>query len=72
MAQKFIDCIKKINPNCNFKMVCIYLNDDTNDIFRSENYLKILIKKSDNFDPKDWTSSYIDWKKIFSDIEAST
>jgi hypothetical protein len=67
---EFINTIKKINPNCDFSLVC--LNDGADLIGNhliNINLNKYLIKEKDK---NDWTASYYDWKTIFNDILLKT
>jgi hypothetical protein len=70
-ADLFIETIKNINSNCNFAFVHInsYNNNYNNNIIKSENYLQINLKKPEKPYPVDWTTSYLNWKQIFIDIE---
>jgi hypothetical protein len=68
----FIEKIKDINPACNFFMVSINLNKEADSIRKEENFLEINIKKPDIPYEHEWTTSYLDWKKIFTDIENNT
>jgi hypothetical protein len=68
----FIEQIKKINPDCNFCLVSINSNKDTDSIRKEENFLEINIQKPEVPYKYDWTTSYLDWKKIFIDIESNT
>jgi hypothetical protein len=66
---KFIETIKKINPNCDFTLVVIHNNNKNNtEILKRKNLLYIKL----NIDiPKDneWTLQILNWEKIFLDIE---
>jgi hypothetical protein len=67
---QFICSIKKINPNCNFKLVCIFIHENNSEsIVSSDYFIKFNIKKPEFFDSSDWTTTYIDWKKIFAEIK---
>jgi len=74
--QKFIKTILKINPNCNFNLILIksYNNKLNNySLSKNKHCLYIKLSKQNNIKFKyDWTTSYIDWKKIFLDIENNT
>ena len=67
--QKFIKTILKINPNCNFSLIIIDNNkNNINNILKSVHCLYIKL----NIDipkPLDWTQTYLNWNKIFLDIE---
>ena len=63
---EFINAIKKINPNCDFSLVC--LNDGADLLDKNiinMNLDKYIIKEIDG---SDWSKSYYDWKTIFNDI----
>ena len=69
-VEQFICSIKKINPNCNFKLVCIFVHENNSEsIVKSDYFIKFNIKKPECFDSSDWTTTYIDWKKIFTEIK---
>ena len=72
IRNKFIETILKINPNCNFTIVVIN-NNKTNDngIFKYKNclYFKLNINPTISID---WTKTYLNWEKIFLDIEKNT
>jgi hypothetical protein len=67
--QKFNEIILRINPTCNFALIIIDNNTSNNDsILKYENCLHIKL----NIDAPikgDWTSTYLNWEKIFLDIE---
>jgi hypothetical protein len=48
------------------------LNKEADSIRKEENFLEINIKKPDIPYEHEWTTSYLDWKKIFTDIENNT
>jgi hypothetical protein len=67
---EFINTIKKINPNCDFSLVC--LNDSADLLDKNiinMNLDKYIIKEIDG---SDWSKSYYDWKTIFNDILLKT
>lgn len=67
---EFIKAIKKINPNCNFSLVCLNNDDDLLDNnLININLDKYLLKE---IDKNDWSKSYYDWKTIFNDILLKT
>lgn len=69
-VNEFISTINNINPNCNFKLVCIHVDKDNIDsLTKSDNFIKFTIKKPDLFDTSDWTTSYIDWNYIFTQMQ---
>lgn len=66
----FIEQIKKINPDCNFCLVSINSNKDADSIRKEENFIEINKQKPEVPYEYDWTTSYLDWKKIFIAIES--
>jgi hypothetical protein len=69
----FMNIIKTINPNCNFSLVSININQQNNNITNNENYLQINIIKPDiPYPNNDWNASYLDWDQIFITIERNT
>lgn len=68
----FNETILKINPNCNFALVIVDNNklNKPNDVelvkYDHCLYMGLNIDKPEQ---EDWTSSYLNWKKIFLDIE---
>lgn len=67
----FIKNILNINPQCKFKLVELTSHNKKNEYFVSEQFF-ISINR-DNYqikdiDSNDWTTSYFNWKQIFSDI----
>ncbi len=66
---EFIETIKKINSNCDFTLVVIDNNKKNNtEIIKQQNLLHIKLCidiPSDN----DWTHQFLNWNKIFLDIE---
>ena len=67
--QQFIKTILNINPNCNFSLIIIDNNKtNNNSILKYEHclYMKLNI---DNPILSDWTLEYLNWSKIFLDIE---
>ena len=66
---KFIQTILKINPKCNFNIVVIDNNKkNDNVIIKYENCLYIKLNVYNPSVP-DWTKSFLNWEKIFLDIE---
>jgi len=66
----FIQAIQKINPDCNFILICVAPNQEVDCIIKEEYYLEIkLSDKTDNRDPNDWMTTFLNWEKIFKDIE---
>jgi hypothetical protein len=67
--QKFIETVLAINPKCNFALIVID-NDKANEeeIVKYEHclHMKLNIEKPAT---ADWTEDYLNWKKIFVDIE---
>ncbi len=70
MKSAFFQTIKAINPNCNFALISINQNENNNCINKEEHFLEINLIKPDIAPPDDWTTSYLDWKQIFLNIEA--
>jgi hypothetical protein len=65
----FFQAIKAINPLCTFYLIDITLTKNIDSITQSDNFMKVNRKTPDVYN--DWTTSYIDWNKIFMDIEQS-
>jgi len=63
----FIQTIKNINPDCNFTLVSINLNRNSNSINKSEHFLEINV--IDQRSTTDWTQSHLDWTHIFYNIQ---
>ncbi len=63
----FIDTILKINPNCNFALVSVFeaLVYEMNE---SEHFFEFKITSKSNKNQDDWTSSYLDWGKVFKNL----
>jgi hypothetical protein len=66
--KRFIETILKINPQCNFALVVIDVNDYINGISKIDHCLDIKIA-NDIKRYTEWTTSFLDWKQIFIDIE---
>jgi hypothetical protein len=66
----FIESVLQINPNCNFTLVSININQNTYVINKSNYFLEINLTDSPTKSQteKDWTTSYLDWKAIFKTI----
>ena len=64
----FIETILKINENCNFYLVNITLNNEKEEIYQFDNYIKITLKIKKN--NASWISSGIDWKSIFDYLKS--
>lgn len=64
----FIETILKINENCNFYLVNITLNNEKEEIYQFDNYIKITLKTKKN--NESWINSYIDWKSIFDYLKS--
>ena len=67
----FFETIYKINPNCNFYLIIINNTKNIENIFKDKNYIEISPKILSNI-KRDWTTSHINWKQIFIDIENYT
>jgi hypothetical protein len=63
----FIETILKINPNCEFALISIIDEQDSNIINKSNRFLEFILmnKKIEN----DWSASHLDWKYIFDTIK---
>ena len=62
----------KINPNCNFYLIIVDNNKtNNNSIQKYEHclYMKLNVDIPITFD---WTTTYLNWEKIFFDIENNT
>ena len=64
---KFIEVIQKINPQCNFVLVSIKIEQNENQIKKEDFFLEINL--TTKYQPNDWKSNFLDWKQIFADIE---
>jgi hypothetical protein len=68
---KFIEIIKKINPNCDFTLVVIDNNNKNNsEILKQKNLLYIKLN-IDIPEENEWTDQFLNWEKIFLDIESN-
>jgi hypothetical protein len=65
---KFIETIKKINPNCDFTLVVIY-NNKKNTTLLKQNHLLFINLNVDIPIENDWTQQFLNWENIFSVIE---
>ena len=70
----FNEAIKNINPECDFTLVVIDNNENNNtELFKQKNLLyfklKIDIPSNNDADIWGWTKEFLDWNKIFLDIE---
>jgi len=69
IINKFIETIKKINPNCDFTVVVICNNEkNKTEILQQKNLLYInlnIVVPSD----AEWTQSFLNWEQIFLLIE---
>ena len=69
IRQKFVETILKINPNCKFTLVIIdNKNENDSEILKYDHCLHIKL----NINPPKypgWTTTFLNWEKIFSDIE---
>jgi hypothetical protein len=67
---KFIETIKKINPNCDFTLIVIdYNNKNINTNLIKKNHLLFINLNIKKPNENDWTLQFLNWKKIFSLIE---
>ena len=65
------ETIYKINPNCNFYLIIINNTKNIEKILKDKNYIEISPKILSNI-KRDWTTSHINWRQIFIDIENYT
>ena len=68
---EFIRIVKKTNPLCKFKLVELFNQNERNSRgVDTENFLSIRLNnyRIGDIDIDDWTTSYFDWKRIFSHI----
>ena len=70
----FNEAIKNINPECDFTLVVIDNNENNNtELFKQKNLLyfklNIDIPSNNDADIWGWTKEFLDWNKIFLDIE---
>ena len=66
---KFIETIKKINNECDFTLVVIDNNKKNNtEILKQANLLYIKLN-IDRPQVDDWTTQFLNWNKVFLDIE---
>lgn len=69
--EQFIETILKINPKCNFALIVIDNNKENsceNEILKYEHCLHIKLNIVAPI-TRDWTLTYLNWEKIFLDIE---
>ena len=66
---KFIETITKINPNCDFTLVVIHNNKENNATFLNKKNLLYMYLNVDIPTIFDWTQQFLNWEKIFLDIE---
>lgn len=64
---KFIEIIHTINPNCQFTLVSLEIEQSENIIEKEPGFLRI--KKTDKNNTSDWEKNFLNWKQIFTDIE---
>ena len=64
---KFIETIKKINPNCDFTLVVIHNNKNTT--LLKKNHLLFINLDVDVPVENDWKQQFLNWENIFSVIE---
>ena len=64
----FINIIKNINPNCNFKLIVFYKNDLQ--LENDQHFVNINLKNYINQNKKkDWKTNQFNWKLIFENIK---
>lgn len=69
--EAFIHTILDINPDCNFTLVSVNIEQLSDSIVRSEHYLEInLSYKPSTNELSDWGTSYLNWRSIFNIITA--
>lgn len=68
---KFIETIKKINPNCDFTLVVIN-NNKNNENLLKQNHLLIINLNIDIPTNYDWTQQFLNWENIFSVIDKNS
>lgn len=66
---KFIETITKINPNCDFTLVVIHNSKENKATFLNKKNLLYMYLNVDIPTIFDWTYEYLNWEKIFLDIE---
>jgi hypothetical protein len=67
----FINTILKINPSCNFSLVSVTEGSDY-EINKSERFIEFKITNNTKKNQDDWTSSYLDWGKVFTTLSRET
>lgn len=67
--QKFIKTILKINPNCNFALVVIDNNINHNSETLKYDHCLYIKLNINRLPSSDWTTSDLEWEKIFLNIE---
>jgi hypothetical protein len=65
---KFIQTIKNINPDCDFTVVIIHNDKKNNSEIVKHNNL-LYIKLNIDTIESDWTQQFLNWDKLFLDIE---
>ena len=71
--EAFIHTILDINPDCNFTLVSVNIEQLSDSIVRSDHYLEInLTYKPSTNELSDWGTSYLNWRSIFNIITART
>jgi len=64
---KFIEVIQKINPQCNFVLVSIKIEQNETQNKKEDFFLEINLTNKNQ--PNDWEKNFLNWKQIFADIE---
>ena len=59
----------KINPDCNFAIVVIDNNKENTEIILKYDHCLYMKLNIDTPTTPDWTTDYLNWEKIFLDIE---
>jgi hypothetical protein len=71
--EAFIHTILDINPDCNFTLVSVNIEQLSDSIVRSDHYLEInLTYKPSTNELSDWGTSYLNWRSIFNIITSRT
>jgi hypothetical protein len=68
--KRFIQNIKRINPYCQFSLINIKICQESNTIIMGENYIEINLTDT-LVNNREWTTSDLNWEKIFTDIKTN-